>query len=213
MNVLIAAKDAVFLRMLALEFSEKRINVLCASDMNGIEKALARAHMAIIDACFLEEGKLPKFPYDIILFGYPDELGRIPTQEMTKYYTVFRPFVVEEFLDSLFSSEEDRPHALHVPKRKSPSESLALDPNTHTAYYKGEKIALTQKEFSLLSLLYENRGTPISRERALSEIFSEAETQTNVVDVYVNYLRAKLDRRFDVRMISTVRGVGYMIGK
>jgi DNA-binding response OmpR family regulator len=90
---------------------------------------------------------------------------------------------------------------------------LALDTENHVAYYKGEKIALTQKEFALLALLYENRGTPVSREHALAEVFSDAETKTNVVDVYVNYLRTKIDSRFDVRMISTVRGLGYVIAK
>jgi two-component system copper resistance phosphate regulon response regulator CusR len=79
--------------------------------------------------------------------------------------------------------------------------------------YKGEKIVLTQKEFALLKLLFENRGEGVSRERALTEVFSDTDTKTNVVDVYVNYLRAKIDHKFDVRMILTVRGCGYMIGK
>lgn len=213
MNVLIAAKDAVFARMLTLEFAEKNITVLSACHANEIEKALARAHMAIIDARFLAEGPLPKFPYDIILFGYPEELAEIPTQELTKYYTVTRPFAIEDFFASLFAAEEEPPRSLRVPKRKNPSESLALDHGTRSAYYKGEKISLTQKEFALLALLYENRGTPVSRERALAEVFSDTESKTNVVDVYVNYLRAKIDHRFDVRMIATVRGLGYMIGK
>ena len=105
------------------------------------------------------------------------------------------------------------PYFTRLRKRKSPSESLALDRNTHSAYYKGEKITLTQKEFSLLALLFENRGTPISREDALAKIFSDAGTSTNVVDVYVNYLRTKIDHKFGVRMIATVRGCGYMIQK
>lgn len=63
----------------------------------------------------------------------------------------------------------------------------------------------------MLDLLYENRGVPVSREEALSLVFDEAGGGTNVVDVYVNYLRAKIDHPFGVRLITTVRGKGYMI--
>ncbi len=213
MKVLIAAKDAVFARMLALEFEERNISVLYAQTEDEIAEALAHAHMAIIDARFPMEFSLPKFPYDIILFGYPEELAKIPTQELTKYYTVTRPIDIEEFFHTLLTPEEQRPLSIRVPKRKSPVEALALDSGAHAAYYKGEKISLTQKEFALLSLLYENRGTPVARERALTAVFGDTETKTNVVDVYINYLRAKIDHRFDVRMIATVRGLGYMIGK
>ena len=214
MNVLIATQDTVFCRMLTLEFSEKGFSILCAKTREEMETALPSAQLALIDADFLLNGGLPKFPYDIILFGYAETFDKISTQELTKYYTLVRPFVMEDFFSNLLVPEDENGSIrLRVPKRKSPSESLALDRNTHSAYYKGEKISLTQKEFSLLALLFENRGTPISREEALTRIFSDAGTSTNVVDVYVNYLRTKIDHKFGVRMIATVRGCGYMIQK
>ena len=213
MNILIAAKDAVFARMLALEFEDKHMRALCTSDLSEIKEMIPNTRMAIVDARFLSQGPLPNFPYDTILFGYPDEFAAISTQELTKYYTIERPFLIEELFQALFVSNEDQTETIRAPKRKSPAESLALDTENHVAYYKGEKIALTQKEFALLALLYENRGTPVSREHALAEVFSDAETKTNVVDVYVNYLRTKIDSRFDIRMISTVRGLGYVIAK
>ena len=214
MNVLIATKDIFFCRMLTLEFSEKGFSVLCAQTFREIEDAHPQAHLAMIDADFLFEGDLPKFPNDTILFGYSETFDKIPTQELTKYYTLVRPFSMEDFFANLLVPEDENGTIhLRVPKRKSPSESLALDKNTHVAYYKGEKIPLTQKEFSLLALLFENRGTPISREEALRAVFSDAGASTNVVDVYVNYLRSKIDHKFGIRMISTVRGCGYMIQK
>jgi DNA-binding response OmpR family regulator len=214
MNVLIATQDTVFCRMLTLEFSEKGFSILCAKTREEMEEAMPSARFALIDANFLLNGKLPKFPYDIILFGYAETFDKISTQELTKYYTLIRPFLMEDFFSSLLVPE-DESGSIHirVPKKKSPSESLALDRNTHAAYYKGEKIPLTQKEFALLALLFENRGTPITREDALTKIFSDAGTSTNVVDVYVNYLRTKIDHKFGVRMISTVRGCGYMMQK
>ena len=214
MNVLIATRDTVFCRMLTLEFSEKGFSVLCAQSPEEIDLLYSQAQLALIDADFLLEGDLPKFPYDIILFGYAEIFEQIPTQELTKYHTLIRPFAIEDFFaDLLVPEEENGSIQLRVPKRKSPADSLALDENMHTAYYKGDKIALTQKEFALLALLFENRGSPISREEALRTVFSDAGSNTNVVDVYVNYLRAKIDHKFGVRMISTVRGCGYMIQK
>jgi len=214
MTILIATRDLVFSRMLTLEFSEKGFSVLCVHTHEEIEPAVPDAQLALIDAAFLTEGALPRFPYDAILFGYPADLDRIPTQELTKYYTMIRPFAIEDFFASLFVPEEDTASIrVRVPKKKSPVDSLALDPHTNSAYYKGEKVTLTQKEFALLALLYEKRGTPIPRSEALSSVFADGGAGTNVVDVYINYLRTKIDNRFGVRLISTVRGCGYMIQK
>ena len=59
----------------------------------------------------------------------------------------------------------------------------------------------------------EKRGTPVSREEA-STVFlgDDGEMKSNVVDVYIKYLREKIDERFDIKLIKTVRGAGYMIG-
>jgi DNA-binding response OmpR family regulator len=212
MNILIASKDAIFIRMLELEFSEKGFSVFSAQTLAETENLLSRAHLALIDAALLSEGELPKFPYDIILFGYSEDFEGIDPQKLTKYYTLIRPFVMDDFWSSLFVSEnENEPLRLRVQKRKNPSEFLALNADSHCAYYKGNKIVLTQKEFSLLALLFENKGTSVSREHALQEVFSDTGNATNVVDVYINYLRAKIDHKFGIRMISTVRGCGYMI--
>ena len=214
MNVLIATKDLIFCRMLTLEFAEKGFSVLTAQTYEETVEAIPSVRLALIDAKFIYEGPLPKCTYDIILFGHAEDFDQIPTQELTKYYTLLRPFSIEDFFSNLFVPE-DESGSIHVrvPKKKSPSESLALDATTHAAFYKGEKISLTQKEFALLALLFENRGSPISREEALSTVFGDAGSSTNVVDVYINYLRAKIDHKFGVRMISTVRGCGYMIQK
>ncbi len=212
MNVVIAAKDAVFARMLSLEFSERGMTPLLASQTSEIEEHFKTAHLALIDAVFLAEGSLPPFSFETVIFGYPEELSVLPTSELTKYYTLMRPFVIEEFFDTFFVPEETSSKiTFHIPKKKKPSEFLALDKENRTVYFKGEKVELTKKEFALLDLLYENRGLPVSREEATSMVFGDSAGGTNVVDVYVNYLRAKIDHPFGVRLIMTVRGKGYMI--
>ncbi len=212
MNVLIATADERFARMLSLEFSERGFTPLIASAKSEMPDLLKSAHLALVDAKLLSEGPLPPFSFETVILGYPEELASLPTAELTKYFTITRPFVIEEFFDTFFESDE-KSHkiAFHIPKKKSPSEFLSLDKENRIAYFKGKKIELTKKEFSLLDLLYENRGIPVSREEALSLVFGEAGHGTNVVDVYVNYLRAKIDNPFGVRLITTVRGKGYVI--
>lgn len=78
----------------------------------------------------------------------------------------------------------------------------------------GREVELTSKEFSLLEYLLERRGQTCSRSELLREVWRMSpETGTNVVDVYINYLRKKLgDETADQALITTVRGAGYLIG-
>ncbi len=212
MNVLIASGDERFARMFALEFSERGFTPFIASAKSEMPDLLKSAHLALVDASMLAEGPLPPFSFETVILGYPEELAALPTIELTKYFTIARPFVIEEFFETFFEPD-DKSHrvAFHIPKKKSPSEFLSLDKENRIAYFKGKKVELTKKEFLLLDLLYENRGIPVSREEALSLVFDDAGHGTNVVDVYVNYLRAKIDNPFGVRLITTVRGKGYVI--
>ena len=212
MNVLIATMDEVFARMLSLEFSERGFVPLIARAKNEMPDLLKSAHLSLVDAAFLAEGPLPHFAFETVILGYSEELAALPTAELTKYYTITRPFVIEDFFETFFESDE-KSHkiAFHIPKKKNPVEFLALDKENRTVYFKGKKVELTKKEFSLLDLLYENCGVPVSREEAHALVFSESGSGTNVVDVYINYLRAKIDHPFGVRLITTVRGKGYVI--
>lgn len=77
----------------------------------------------------------------------------------------------------------------------------------------GETVSLTGKEFALLEYLLLNRGRAVSRPTLLRELWkTQPEASTNVVDVYVNYLRRKLSDGGEERLIQTVRGKGYAIG-
>ena len=73
------------------------------------------------------------------------------------------------------------------------------------------KLTLTNREFELLRALMQNRGIVLSRERLLEQVWGyEYFGETNVVDVYIRYLRQKIDDSFGVKLIHTVRGVGYV---
>jgi DNA-binding response OmpR family regulator len=78
--------------------------------------------------------------------------------------------------------------------------------------YGGHSIDLTNREFEMLRILLENMDIVLSRDTLLEKVCGyEYLGETNVIDVYVRYLRSKIDEVFDVHMIQTVRGVGYVI--
>ncbi len=87
---------------------------------------------------------------------------------------------------------------------------LAMDRVEHTVERAARKILLTAKEFALLEYLMRNQGRALSRAMIVEHVWNLSfDTSTNIVDVYINYLRRKLDDGFDPPLIHTVRGVGY----
>lgn len=89
---------------------------------------------------------------------------------------------------------------------------LVLDLLTRQAARDGEKLELHARELTLLEYLMRNAGRPLSKTMILQHVWDQAfDPQTNVVDVLVCRLRSKVDRNFAVKMIHTIRGVGYVL--
>lgn len=89
---------------------------------------------------------------------------------------------------------------------------LTLDQVSRRATRNGETIDLTVKEYRLLEYFMNNQGIALSRLQLLREVWDKNfDTNTNIVDVYVNYLRAKIDKNHDKKLIRTVVGLGYMM--
>ena len=89
---------------------------------------------------------------------------------------------------------------------------LSLDSNTRTVTRAGKNIELTAKEFSLLEYMMRNKGVVLSREMIENNLWNyDYEGGTNVVDVYVGYLRKKMDTGFSRKLIQTVRGTGWVL--
>jgi two-component system, OmpR family, copper resistance phosphate regulon response regulator CusR len=90
---------------------------------------------------------------------------------------------------------------------------LAVDRVNHTVQRAGHNIELSPKEFALLEYLMRHAGQPVTRTAIVEQVWKlNFDTMTNVVDVYINYLRRKVDTGYDHALIRTVRGVGYQIG-
>ena len=94
--------------------------------------------------------------------------------------------------------------------QKKEKEIGGLEINGDSVTFRGERIELSKKELELLRLLYSKNGEVLDRGEARETVFP-SETDGNVVDVYISYLRKKIDLRFDTRMIVTVRNKGYML--
>jgi len=93
-------------------------------------------------------------------------------------------------------------------------ENLELDPASHKVHRGKHEIKLSPKEFDLLLLLMRHAGETVTRQELLRESWGlEPETDSNLVDVYVNYLRKKVDFTDEAKLIYTVRGAGYRIGR
>jgi DNA-binding response OmpR family regulator len=87
---------------------------------------------------------------------------------------------------------------------------LKLDRVAHLIERAGRRIELTSKEFALLEYLMLNAGRRVTRSMIIEHVWNLSfDTTTNVIDVYVNYLRRKVDDGYGKRLIHTVRGVGY----
>jgi two-component system OmpR family response regulator len=120
-----------------------------------------------------------------------------------------KPFAFAELLARLRAlvrrGPVERPPTLEVG-------DLRLDPATRRAWRGGTEVTLSAKEFALLETFMRRPGEVLSRFHLLEHAWDQAyENRSNVVDVYVRYLREKVDRPFGVDSIETVRGVGYRL--
>lgn len=89
---------------------------------------------------------------------------------------------------------------------------LRMDLDTKTVYRAGQEVKLTAREFTLLEYFMRNKNRVLSRVDILEQVWEvNFDTGSNVIDVYVNYLRNKMDKPFDSKLIHTVVGMGYML--
>jgi DNA-binding response OmpR family regulator len=89
---------------------------------------------------------------------------------------------------------------------------LTLSPVTHKVTRKGKEIELTSKEYALLEYFMRNPDRVLTRTMISEHVWDyHFDSLTNVIDVYVNYLRRKIDKDFELKLIHTIRGVGYTL--
>ena len=131
---------------------------------------------------------------------------------------ITKPFAIEELLARIRVALKLHSRLLQPAVKTLSSENsltwglLTLNEPRHRVDYDGHEVSLTNREFEMLKTLLQNQDIVLSRDTLLEKVCGyDYVGETNVVDVYIRYLRSKIDQEFDIKMIQTVRGVGYVI--
>ena len=150
----------------------------------------------------------------IMLTARDSVMDKVSGLDMGADDYITKPFAIEELLARIRVTLRQ-----HKPAEKEKYEGgnltfgeLSMDTARHTVTCSGKLLELTVKEFGLLQALLENVSIVLTREQLLERVWGyDYFGETNVVDVYIRYLRSKLEEVSDVKYIQTVRGVGYVI--
>lgn len=220
-RVLIVEDEEKIARFIELELKHEGYDVEIASDgRSGLDQAESGDFNLILLDIMLpglsglevlrrlrRESDVPV----IMLTARDQVMDKVSGLDMGADDYITKPFQIEELLARIRSSlrkqrrEEETSDVLRVG-------DLELDPARHLVSYQDEEIDLTAREFLLLQAFMENDEIVLSRNQLLTQVWGyDFIGETNVVDVYVRYLRQKIDDRFGVKFIHTIRGVGYSL--
>lgn len=126
---------------------------------------------------------------------------------------ITKPFAIEELLARIRRLLRKAPsHDLGRDRQLLTAAGLSLDKGKRAVTVEGNPVDLTKREFDLLQYLLENKGLVVTRESLLEHVWDfDFDGGTNAVDVYIRFLRSKIDEAFSIKLIHTIRGVGYVI--
>ena len=221
MHILVVEDEQRLARLVARVLGEERHVVDVANDGdNGLYLALRGTYDLIIldlmlpgrsglDIC--REVRAQKIPSAILMLTARGEVAdRVAGLRMGADDYLVKPFAMEELLarvDALLR----RGRAITEVKTLQVGE-LSLDLMRREATRDGKMLELTAKEFALLEYLMRHPGQVLTRTQIIDHVWQyDSEALSNVVDIYIHYLRDKIDRGFSHPMLKTMRGVGYKI--
>lgn len=224
-KVLIIEDEEKISRLLQLELTHEGYRVeLAGNGREGLDKALAKTWDIILLDVMLPEmngievlrriRKIDSYTPIIMLTARnttPDKVNGLD-QGANDYVT--KPFEIEELLARMRACIRNRGDESGKIEDTSVQELRILDLNlnkkTREVIRGGQKIELTPKEYDLLVFLMENKNRVLEREQIMNHVWGyDFVGDTNVIDVYVRYVRKKIDYDFPVKLIQTIRGIGY----
>lgn len=176
------------------EFDLILLDIMLPS-MNGIE-VLRRIR---------EKSEVPV----IMLTAKDETMDKVTGLDMGADDYITKPFEIEELLARIRVALKRKKI---TKKEELRYKELLMDLEGYNLSYNGENIELTKKEFELLRYLLENKNRVLTRDKIIETVWGyDYFGDTNVVDVYIRYLRSKIDDKYNQKIIHTLRGVGYMI--
>ncbi len=148
----------------------------------------------------------------IMLTAKDDVSDKVMGLDMGADDYITKPFAIEELLARIrVCLKKHRGDQAGVVTGALKAGLLRIEPANYSAKYGEEPISLTKKEFDLLLYLWQRENNAITRDELLAHVWGyEFAGDTNIVDVYIRYLRQKIDDRFGIKTIHTIRAVGYM---
>ena len=230
-KILIIEDDEKLARMIELELVHEDYEVFKAADgISGLKTAEEEDYDLILLDIMLPGmsgievlrrlRKSKEIPV-ILLTARDETVDKVLGLDSGADDYITKPFAIEELLARIRASLRKANKASAVEQVDEETENevleyenLKVDKSAHlVSVGDDERVELTHKEFELLACLLENKGRVMSRDSLLNKVWGyDYIGETNVVDVYIRFLRSKIDERFDIKTITTVRGSGYKIG-
>ena len=220
-RILIVEDERKIARFLEVELQHEGYEVETAGDgRTGLEKALTwKPDLLILDLMLPELSGIEvcrrlrhESDVPIIMLTAKDDVSdKVMGLDMGADDYMTKPFAIEELLARIrVGLKKHRASAMPVSTALTAGK-LTLDPARYAVSWDGTPIQLTKKEFDLLKYLMEHKGQAVTRDALLSDVWGyDYAGDTNVVDVYIRYLRHKIDEPFGVTTIHTLRAGGYM---
>ena len=223
-KILIVEDERKIARFVELELRHEGYEVDYAGDgKTGLQKILKKdadlvvldvmlPEMSGIEVCKNARGAGIDTPI-IMLTAKDDVMDKVSGLDSGADDYMTKPFAIEELLARIrVALNRKQKTAKEKEVQILQYGDLKVDLAKYEVTYGGETITLTKKEFDLLAYLMKHKNQAVSRETLLNEVWDyDYMGETNVVDVYIRYIRQKLDDKYDVKIINTVRGVGYII--
>lgn len=220
-SILIIEDEVKIARFLELELKHEGYEVDQAHDgREGLDKVLNKEFDLVILDIMLpsmngievlrrlrQSSEVPV----IMLTAKDETMDKVIGLDMGANDYVTKPFAIEELLARIRAALK-RKVSQKITSNFLQLGELKMDLGKYTVMYNNEVIELTKKEFDLLHYFIENKNIVLTRDKILQAVWGyDYMGDTNVVDVYVRYIRVKIDDKYNKKIIHTVRGVGYLL--
>jgi len=216
-RVLVIEDDAAISRVLQLELEHEGYTVESARDgLTGLERALKEPDLIILDLMLPRMDGMEvckrvraKSRVPIIMLTAKDRVpDRVAGLDMGADDYLTKPFSTEELLARVRARLREKQPSRSVIEYRD----LVMDRDRHEVTRAGNPVNLTAKEYALLEYLLLHRNKVHTRDELFNGVWgSDFLGDSNLIDVYIRYLRGKIDEGFEDKLITTVRGVGYTI--